>query len=235
MRRLGWFRGFSGSADWIGSNGWKRALTSRWTSAAWQGAWTPGSRSPRGISRLPGLVPRQPRGAARTLARPRELASAYDVLASVQGVIGDLDGLKRYVAEGLREARKAHTPLRARVEDIPVLANHFSRHAVAQTGSRASLDPATFAALARYDRPGNVRELQNVMTALAVSAPRRGRVAPSLLPAAIAGASSVGAARLEDARRTFEQRFVRAATDLGLSRQGFAELLGRLGLRHDQG
>ena len=52
-------------------------------------------------------------GAARALARPLELASAYDVLATVQGVIGDLDGLKRYVAEGLREARKAHTPLRA--------------------------------------------------------------------------------------------------------------------------
>ena len=51
--------------------------------------------------------------AARALARPRELASAYDVLATVQGVIGDLDGLKRYVAEGLRETRKAHAPLRA--------------------------------------------------------------------------------------------------------------------------
>ena len=138
-------------------------------------------------------------------------------------------------------------PLRERVEDIPTLANHFWRHAVAQTSSRATLDPATFAALARYDWPGNVRELQNVMTALAVSAPRRGRVGPSLLPAAIAGASPVGAARLEDARRTFEQRFVRAAlaragghggraaTDLGLSRQGFAKLLRRLGLRDDQG
>ena len=52
-------------------------------------------------------------GAARALASPRELASAYDVLATVQGGIGDVDGLKRYVAEGLREARKAHTPLRA--------------------------------------------------------------------------------------------------------------------------
>ena len=137
-------------------------------------------------------------------------------------------------------------PLRERVEDIPVLANHFWTHAVTVTGSRATLDSATFAALARYDWPGNVRELQNVMTALAVSAPRRGRVGPSLLPAAIAGASPVVAARLEDARRSFEQRFVRAAlaragghrgraaTDLGLSRQGLAKLLRRLGLCDDQ-
>ena len=138
-------------------------------------------------------------------------------------------------------------PLHERVEDIPALANHFWTHAVAVTGSRATLDPATFAALARYDWPGNVRELQNVMTALAVSAPRRGRVSPSLLPAAIVGASPIGAARLEDARRTFEQRFVRAAlaragghrgraaADLGLSRQGLAKLLKRLGLCDDQG
>ena len=85
------------------------------------------------------------------------------------------------------------------------------------------------------------------MAALAVNAPRRGRVGPSLLSAAIAGASLVSAGSLEDARRTFEQRFVRAAlaragghrgrtaTDLGLSRQGFAKLLRRLGLRDDQG
>ena len=131
-------------------------------------------------------------------------------------------------------------PLRDRVEDIPVLANHFWHQALTQTGSRATLDPATFSALARYDWPGNVRELQNVMAALAVCAPRRGRVGPSLLPAAIAGAVTGDATTLEDARRTFERRFVRAAlaragghrgraaTGLGLSRQRFAKLLRRL-------
>ena len=72
-------------------------------------------------------------------------------------------------------------PLHERVEDIPALANHFWTHAVTVTGSRASLDRATFAALARYDWPGNVREPQNVLTALAVSAPRRGR-APRCCP-----------------------------------------------------
>ena len=34
-------------------------------------------------------------------------------LAAVQASIGDLSGLRRYVADGLREARKAHTSLRA--------------------------------------------------------------------------------------------------------------------------
>jgi DNA-binding NtrC family response regulator len=139
--------------------------------------------------------------------------------------------------------RVAVPPLRDRVDDIPALANHFWAHAVARTGSRATLAPATVAALARYHWPGNVRELQNVMTALAVSAPRRGSVGPGSLPSAIA-ASGVTSCRttLGEARRAFEVRYVRAAfaqaggnrgraaRDLGLSRQGFAKVLARLGV-----
>jgi len=45
-----------------------------------------------------------------------------------------------------------------------------------------TLDAATVAALARYDGPGNVRELQNALTALAVRSPRRGVVPPTALP-----------------------------------------------------
>jgi transcriptional regulator with PAS, ATPase and Fis domain len=95
-------------------------------------------------------------------------------------------------------------------------------------------------ALARYHWPGNVREVQNVMAALAVAAPARGQVRPSLLPAAITGAPAVTAARLADARAQFERRFVevalaraggsrsRAARDLGISRQGLLKLMARL-------
>jgi len=132
--------------------------------------------------------------------------------------------------------------LRERADDVPLLANHFWTGALAATGGRATLDPEVLACLARYDWPGNVRELQNVMAALAVHAPRRGRVGPSALPAAIAGATASGGESLEAARRHFEQRFVRAAlaraggyrsraaSDLGLTRQGLAKLLKRLGL-----
>jgi DNA-binding NtrC family response regulator/tetratricopeptide (TPR) repeat protein len=134
-------------------------------------------------------------------------------------------------------------PLRERVEDIPALAAFFWSQATCRTGSRATLSPATLAALARYDWPGNVRELQNAMAALAVSAPRRGSVGPSGLPTMMAGlASTPGTSTLEEARRLFERRFVRAALaragghrgraaiSLGLSRQGFAKLLTRLKL-----
>jgi len=135
-------------------------------------------------------------------------------------------------------------PLRARVEDIPMLASQFWREATARVGSRATLAPATLAALARYDWPGNVRELQNVMAALAVAVGGRGSVGPERLPAIIArhAAAHADGGSLDDARRVFESTFVRAAlaraggrraqaaSDLGLSRQGLAKLMARLGI-----
>jgi len=78
--------------------------------------------------------------------------------------------------------RIAVPPLRERRDDIALLADHFWRDATARVGSRATLATATLAALARYDWPGNVREVQNVLAALAVRSPRRGVVPPSALP-----------------------------------------------------
>src|SRR6185436_19153723 len=102
-------------------------------------------------------------------------------------------------------------PLRDRREDIPIIADHFWREAAGRLGSRAILGAAAAAALARYDWPGNVRELQNVLAALAVRTPRRGVVPPEALPPQFAESRRTDACRLDDARRTFEERFVRAA------------------------
>ena len=133
-------------------------------------------------------------------------------------------------------------PLRERPEDVAVLARHFWRAAAERVGSSAALAHGVLAELARYHWPGNVRELQNVMAALAVAAPARGRVAPSLLPAAITGAASITSRTLVEARAQFERRFVevalaraagsrtRAAAELGLSRQGLLKTMARLGV-----
>ena len=133
-------------------------------------------------------------------------------------------------------------PLRDRREDVPMLAEQFWRDAAARVGSRATLAATTLAALTRYDWPGNVRELQNVLAALAVRTPKRGVVPPSALPPVFTAASSVDACRLEDARRSFEERFVRAAlvrtgghrgraaAELGVTRQGLTKLMARLGI-----
>jgi DNA-binding NtrC family response regulator len=133
-------------------------------------------------------------------------------------------------------------PLRERPDDIAPLAEHFWRASAARVGSRAQLSHGALGALSRYHWPGNIRELQNVIAALAVAAPARGSVRGHLLPAAIAGASPLHAARLTDARLAFERRFVaaalaraggsrtRAARELGMSRQGLLKLLARVGV-----
>jgi DNA-binding NtrC family response regulator len=126
---------------------------------------------------------------------------------------------------------------------VPLLASAFWRRATERVGSRAVLSDAALAALAHYDWPGNVRELQNVLAALVVSAPRRGTIGPSALPATLARvAAPTAGVTLEQARRVFETRFVRAAlaragghrgraaAELGVTRQGLAKLMDRLGV-----
>jgi DNA-binding NtrC family response regulator/tetratricopeptide (TPR) repeat protein len=136
--------------------------------------------------------------------------------------------------------RIAVPSLRERATDIPALAGHFWTEASSRLGSSATLTADTLAALARYDWPGNVRELQNAIASLAVHAPRRGRVVPSMLPAHIARSSAPGPATFDAARQDFERRYVRAALAqagghrahaaraLGVSRQGLAKMMRRL-------
>jgi DNA-binding NtrC family response regulator len=132
--------------------------------------------------------------------------------------------------------------LRERPEDIAVLADHFWRVAAARVGTHATLTHGVMSALASYHWPGNVRELQNVMAALAVAAPTRGQLRPSLLPATIARAAASTSPRFVEARTAFERRFIemalaraggsraRAAREIGISRQGLIKLMARLGI-----
>jgi transcriptional regulator with PAS, ATPase and Fis domain len=138
--------------------------------------------------------------------------------------------------------RIAIPPLRDRRDDVPVLAEHFWREATGRLASRATLAAATIAALARYDWPGNVRELQNVLAAMAVRTSKRGAVPPSALPPHFDTARPDASYRLDEARRTFERRFIRAALarsgghraraaeQLGVTRQGLTKLMARLGI-----
>ena len=85
-----------------------------------------------------------------------------------------------------------------------------------------------------------MRELQNVMASLAVHGGARGRARADRLPAHIAGAAPLSGGTLDEARASFERRFVRAALAragdhrgraaraLGISRQGLAKLIKRL-------
>ena len=60
------------------------------------------------------------------------------------------------------------TPLRQRLEDIPVLVEHFMQKYAGEREYR--IEPATYEAMAAHTWPGNVRELENAMKrALALS------------------------------------------------------------------
>jgi transcriptional regulator with GAF, ATPase, and Fis domain len=65
-------------------------------------------------------------------------------------------------------------PLRARREDVPLLARHFLALASASNDRRDMvLDEGAIAALGAYAWPGNVRELKNVIERLVILTPDR--------------------------------------------------------------
>lgn len=133
-------------------------------------------------------------------------------------------------------------PLRDRAEDIPELALAAWRRATEHRPTRAMLTSEAVAALCRYRWPGNVRELQNVMAALVLAAPMRGAVTAEHVAQVLdREGESAAVITLADARRSIELRVVRramarhagcrtrAAHELGVTRQGLAKLLARLG------
>jgi transcriptional regulator with PAS, ATPase and Fis domain len=138
--------------------------------------------------------------------------------------------------------RIAIPPLRERLDEVPGLVRRLWGEAAVRVGTRAILGDDVVAALALYDWPGNVRELQNVIAALAVHGPRRGRVVASLLPAHIGGLAARDGSGFDEAKLDFERRFIRAAlaraggrrttaaAQLGMSRQGLAKIIKRLGI-----
>jgi DNA-binding NtrC family response regulator len=81
--------------------------------------------------------------------------------------------LKRAVASGafredlfyrLNVVPIAVPPLRARIEDLPLLVDHFIRRYNHECNKRIeALTPDALAALSSYSWPGNVRELQNIV------------------------------------------------------------------------
>jgi DNA-binding NtrC family response regulator len=62
--------------------------------------------------------------------------------------------------------------LRERIEDVPLLAGHFLRLACAQNDRRGkSFTEGALAALGKYEYPGNVRELRNLVERLVILSP----------------------------------------------------------------
>lgn len=73
-------------------------------------------------------------------------------------------------------------PLRERRGDLPALVEHFVDSLQRRVGSNKHFSPEVFEAFARYDWPGNLRELRNAVEAISLLSDSS-EVTPATLPA----------------------------------------------------
>jgi two-component system NtrC family response regulator len=132
-------------------------------------------------------------------------------------------------------------PLRDRGEDIALIAREFlERYSVQNGRTGLSFAPDTLRAINRYSWPGNVRELQNrVQRAVIMAEGRRIRIEDMELGQL---ADDVPPVTLKEAREDLEREMVQhalkrnagkiscAASELGISRPTFYELMEKLGI-----
>ena len=130
-------------------------------------------------------------------------------------------------------------PLRERAEDIGMLANTFLRRAGQEYRRKLRFSREAIAAVAKYQWPGNIRELENSIQRASIMA--RGR----FIESADLGIPSAGLPEhvsLREARNRVERQVVvdaltrtrgnisRAATELGVSRPTLHSLLDKHGI-----
>ena len=127
-------------------------------------------------------------------------------------------------------------PLRERGEDVGMLANVFLRQNCQQYRRRLQFSPEALGAIAQYQWPGNIRELQNAIQRATILA--RGRaIEPSDL--GIPPLAAPPRTSLREARNRVERQVVvdalirtrgnisRAATELSISRPALHDLLDK--------
>ena len=144
-------------------------------------------------------------------------------------------------------------PLRERGEDVPILAAHFLRQACANNDRRGkSLSDGALKLLCRYDFPGNVRELRNLVERLVILTPGDAITetdARALLPIAGGGGSGGGYYRpetplrdmMDDVERDLITRalehhqghITNTAADLALERSHLYKKMKSLGIKRE--
>jgi len=138
-------------------------------------------------------------------------------------------------------------PLRERISDIPLLAQHFLEEVVEESGKHASgFSDSALAALQGYRWPGNVRELQNVVER-AVLLGKGGTIGTEDLPSNVTAngpvpVGPVGNRTLKEALEGPERRIIvevlerhnwnrhETAEALGINRTTLYKKMKRLGL-----
>ncbi len=86
-------------------------------------------------------------------------------------------------------------PLRERIEDLPLLVEHFTREvAPSLSVELPKVDDVALTCLMQYNWPGNIRELRNVIERATLLAGPGGHITPDCLPPEIAAGSPGGTA-----------------------------------------
>lgn len=187
-------------------------------------------------SELASLCDRVERGEldVRTIATSRT-----DLRAAVES-----GALSRDLFFRIATVRAVVPPLRARMEDLPLLVRALG---VELTGHEVALDRHELAALRAHDFPGNVRELRARMEEALVLRPAAARVSEPIAIEAALGAAALDGVAYHDAKErvvdAFEREYVRrllerhggnvsrAAGEAGLSRNHLTALARKHGLR----
>ena len=141
-------------------------------------------------------------------------------------------------------------PLRERIGDVPLLANHFLQEYGAAASAPIGISPEAMLLLAAYSWPGNVRELQNIMSR-ATALTSGSVITPADLPDNIREAggregASDGRLSFKDAKRrwtaSFEKEYLsgllkrnkgnisRAAKEAGIDRKTIHRLVKKYGI-----
>lgn len=137
-------------------------------------------------------------------------------------------------------------PLRARREDIPLLAQVFLRQSVERAGKIVrGFTPEAMQKLLGYHWPGNVRELEHAIEKAVILSPRE-MITADLLPGE-SGAPSRAIKPLTEAKEEFERNYLkellalsggnisRASQMAGRYRADFYKLLKKYGLHPSEG
>jgi two-component system NtrC family response regulator len=116
--------------------------------------------------------------------------------------------------------------LRERLEDVPLLVEHFLHKLRSESG--AVLSARAISLLKRYSWPGNVRELRNVIERSLILSDN-GIITEDDLPEEIAGEAGCGAEPLDESgslRAAEQQQIAKALRESGYNRTRAASRLG---------
>jgi sigma-54 dependent transcriptional regulator, acetoin dehydrogenase operon transcriptional activator AcoR len=117
-------------------------------------------------------------------------------------------------------------PLRERLTDIPLIANHILEKLAALSGHRRShISPDAMAVLMEHVWPGNVRELQNVLEFALIKSRNRG-IEPSHLPEGLRRTAPAPSVRSGRPRKLTADQVAKALEAAGGNRVQAARSLG---------